>query len=180
MKVDDAWLQSDGQIINRAQKTPHESGVLWTTKMPDGKDFGVAMEKADASSITMYCNMVRDEWNERKEESQAKARSSTASPPPVGERGDRAADVPNAEENVAQVESFGEGLLRQLGEATAEYNEVVKRERELAYQVKALKAAVEALDAPENVPEERTSIAVETGERISKGVGSESRQEADG
>lgn len=169
MKYDEAWLLSDSQIIGRAQKNPHEQGVLWAINLPDGELFGAVLAKADANSVSQFCNMVRDEWNERKEESEAKARRAAASRAPVAEqptRGDVAEGaLPPAEAKESKPQSFSDNLRAQLALATDELNAVTRRQRELSREVAALTAAVRALDAPEDDNEKRGDISIKVASK---------------
>ncbi len=149
--MNDAWLQSDGTIIGRAQKSPHNEGVMWAVDMPDGVAFGVVLAKEDAGSVSQFCEMVRAEWDERKEEQAAKARRDMAS---KYESDAKEPSIAGVEAALSHNEPFAKRIHRELREATERLNEATKITRELVHEVKALTAAKEALDAQEDGTEE--------------------------
>lgn len=157
MKVDTAWLDSDGTIIGRAQKSPHDQGIMWAVEMPDGETFGAVLAKADAASVTQFCEMVRSEWNEREEESAAKTRRKYAEQPLAAAIGQVGEAIPSGPE---EIESFSVRVCREHARAAAEVAQYELLVREARRELRALTAAMEALDAQEDDGEERQGVQV--------------------
>lgn len=153
--MNDTWLTSDSQIIGRTKRNPHEQGTLWVLELPDGDLFEVILEKQDAGSVSGFCQMARDAWDERKKESEAKARQRKAM---SVDGGGGAAPRQEAVQTYETATSFAESVVQQLSRATDELNAATKRVRELTVQVRALQAAKEALDAQEDGAEKRTGV----------------------
>lgn len=73
MKIDDAWLNSDAQILGRKKETAHKNGLLWEIALPNGEIFGAVVAKSDFSTATQFCELVRNEWSDIQAEKEAKA-----------------------------------------------------------------------------------------------------------
>ena len=150
MKYETDWLQSDGTIIGRAQKNPHKEGIMWSVTMPDGQEFGAVLAESNAASVVQFCNLVRDEWNERKEEQEAKAASKAYSAEPSGDS-PVASAVPTPQAGT----SFTDGLVEQLTRAKADLVQVLAERDRLVLEVGALAAACDVLSLSHDV---KTSI----------------------
>jgi hypothetical protein len=67
------WLKSDGQIIGRVKQSQHEQGILCSITMPWGDEFQAVVEKWDANSAKQFCELAREQVNERQASEAAKA-----------------------------------------------------------------------------------------------------------
>jgi len=70
---DARWLQSDGSIIGKVHRTKDPQGIRLSLDIPLGEPVVAVVEKLNAASMTIFCNMARDAYNERKAEQIATA-----------------------------------------------------------------------------------------------------------
>jgi chromosome segregation ATPase len=66
---EEQWIHSDREILGRAEKTAGKVGIVLTTKLPNGDDFQMEVDRLNADTGGTYCNMVReyfDEWKTSK------------------------------------------------------------------------------------------------------------------
>ena len=150
MKYDTDWLQSDGTIIGRAQKSPHAEGILWSVTMPDGQEFGAVLKEQNAGSVSGFCEMVRGEWDERKEEQAAKARIKESSI--EGNHGAPALPEPEA------AISFEQSLIEQLDRAQSTRTRLEYELDAIDRECAALQAACEVLSLSHDV---KTSVELD-------------------
>jgi hypothetical protein len=74
LNVDEMWLNSDREILGRAETSQGQQGIILTTTLPDGEQIGIEVDKLNAETGSSYCNIIRETFNERKASKEASSR----------------------------------------------------------------------------------------------------------
>lgn len=147
LKMDELWLNSDREILGRAEKTAGKVGVVLTIDLPHGESIAVEVDKLNAETGTAFCQMARDYFDEYKASKEAASsraqRDRQQSAALVGSEPDRGGE---SETGIFSVQETVEALeTRVQGAATLE-EEVIHR-IDAAYDKRAkLRAASEQLN----------------------------------
>lgn len=166
---DCAWLDSDGQIIGKVRKSPHAQGVELRLEVPWGEDVVAVAERLNADSMSAFCQMARESYNEQKAEQEAQAYRK-ANERVRGSAGAMEEAVQAPEATVAIDFMDPEAVAARVGYCAARratlVAEITQLEREEAKLIKIL----EVLDAFENDAEELRSVPIHVEEGESKGM----------
>jgi len=166
--MDDSWLQSDGSILGKKLIESHEQGMLWKVQLPNGEWAEAVLAKADAQSAIAFCNLVRNQWHEWKDEQEAKAHRERYDNHSTKTGSDRAGPSVSVPETATQAPEtvLGLGIPSRetvndsLSTVSARISALGNELAELAKQEKFLLKIKEMLneDAPKDDAEERTSV----------------------
>ena len=167
------WLLSDGQIIGKTSFSPHEHGVLMVLDIPgDEEPLQVAFKEKDLNSMSQFCEMARERFNERQAEQEAKAaRAANARLFAEAESADdqqptEALPVFEASVQVDALDS--QAVADRLAEVSAAYYDTVERTGELVREMQKLVKIQEVLRAFENDGEELQGVPIEEEGQVSE------------
>jgi len=133
---DARWLQSDGSIIGKVHRKPDPQGIRLTLDMPFGEPVVAVLAKLDAGSMTQFCEIARETYNERKSEQIAQA-----------ERASRRVEERRAAESEEIVQAHETSVVVNPLDPSSIRSRLV----EIGRQVAALSAGLKTLDAEGNV-----------------------------
>jgi hypothetical protein len=166
---DCAWLDSDGQIIGKVRKSPHAQGVELRLEVPWGEDVVAVAEKLNADSMSAFCQMARESYNEQKAEQEAQAYRK-ANERARGSSGTVQEAIPTSKEAVAIDFMDREAVAARIRACTIRLAALTTESEELEREGAKLVKILEVLDAFENDAEELRSVSLHEEEGESKGM----------
>ena len=166
---DCAWLDSDGQIIGKVRKSPHAQGVELRLEVPWGEDVVAVAEKLNADSMSAFCQMARESYNEQKAEQEAQAYRK-ANERVRGEARDVASTIQAPEEVVVVDFMDPEAVAARVGYCAARRATLVAEISRLEQEEAKLIKIMEVLSAFENDAEELRSVPTQGEDEDSAGM----------
>lgn len=147
------WLKSDGQIIGRVKQSQHEQGTLCSITMPWGDEFQAVVEKWDANSAKQFCELAREQVNERQASEASKAALNSYGGGDAGS----GENLTSCEVTVSTPEEAVETSLTDRTSVAARIDQILSREHDISAESNRLRVEriklvqiLEILDAPTN------------------------------